>query len=149
VTEDGGENGERTAVEEAVLCGFCEPLEHVDHVRTVAGGLKPAGVKVRVVTGRRGHVESAVDAVDALRGFADRVSVRMSGPTAAQHERIANTGLGDAAFGSLVELVRHSVSIGIETECLFLAAPKTRLETCLELATTLGAGCVVRKFRSL
>ena len=73
----------------------------------------------------------------------------MYGPTAAQHEKTANTGLGDAAFGSLVELVRRSVSVGIETECLFVAAPKTKLEPCLELANNLGAGCVVRKFRSL
>ena len=136
-------------VEEAVICGYCEPLESLDQIKLLADRLKGAGLRVRVVTGRRGTVEFELDTVDALRGFIDRLSVRMYGPTAAQHEKTANTGLGDAAFGSLVELVRRSVSVGIETECLFVAAPKTKLEPCLELANNLGAGCVVRKFRSL
>ncbi len=136
-------------VEEAVICGYCEPLDSVDHIRALADRLKGAGLRVRVMTGRRGSAGFEMDTVDALRGFVDRMSVRMYGPTAAQHEKAANTGLGDAAFGSLVELVRRSVSAGIETDCLFVAAPKTKLEPCLELANNLGAGCVVRKFRSL
>jgi TatD DNase family protein len=144
-----GDDGGGDAVEEAVICGLREPLESIDHVRAIGRRLRSAGIRVRVFTGRRGHVGVGKDAVDALRGFVDRLSVRMNGPTAAQHERVANTGLGDAAFGSLVELARLAVAAGLETECVFVAAPKTKLEPCLELANSLGAGCVVRKLRSL
>jgi TatD DNase family protein len=137
------------SVEEAVICGYCEPLEYIDQVSAVAGRLRSMGVRVRVVTGRRGYAAAGREVVGSLAGIADAVTVRMYGATAAQHERAAATGLGDAAFTSLVDFVRGAVASGIETDCLFVAVPKMKVEPCRELAESLGAGCVVRKFRSL
>jgi TatD family-associated radical SAM protein len=141
--------GEAKAVEEAVICGFYEPLEFIDQVMAVSARLRPMGARVRVVTGRRGHAAVGREAVGSLTGIVDALTVRMYGPTAAQHERTAMTGLGDAAFASLVDFVEGATAYGIETDCLFIAVPKMRFEPCRELAESLGAGCEVRKFRSL
>jgi TatD DNase family protein len=136
-------------VEEAVVCGFYEPLEHIDQVSAVAGRLRPSGVPVRVVTGSRGHAAVGHDAAGDLVGVVDSVTVRMYGCAAAQHERAANTGLGESAFNSLVEFAKGAVASGIETDCLFVAVPKTKPDTCRELAESIGAGFVIRKYRSL
>jgi TatD family-associated radical SAM protein len=141
--------GEAGAVEEAVICGFHEPLESIDQVMAVSARLRPTGTRIRVVTGRRGHAAVGSDAVGSLAGIVDALTVRMYGPTAAQHERTAMTGLGGAAFASLVDFVKGATASGIETHCLFIAVPKMKLEPCRELAESLGAGCEVRKFRSL
>jgi len=135
--------------EEAVICGFCEPLEYIDQVTAVARRLRSLGMRVRVVTGRRGHAALGQDAVGSLAEIVDALTVRMYGSTAAQHEKVAATGLGEAAFTSLVDFVRGAVSSGIDTSCLFVAVPKMKVEPCRELAESLGAGCVVRTFRSL
>lgn len=141
--------GETRAVEEAVICGFYEPLEYIDQVMAVSARLRSMGARVRVITGRRGHAAVGRDAVSSLVGIVDALTVRMYGPTAAQHERTAMTGLGDAAFASLVDFVKGATASGIDTDCLFIAVSKMRLEPCRELAENLGAGCEVRKFRSL
>jgi len=52
----GGEGPDgRQPTEEAVICGFHEPLEHFGQVTAVAGRLRAQGVRVRVITGSRGH----------------------------------------------------------------------------------------------
>ncbi len=136
-------------VEEVVICGFSEPLEHTDQVTAVAGRFKSLGVRVRVVTGRRGYAALGRDAVGSLSGIVDALTVRMYGATAVQHEKTAMTGMGEAAFTSLLEFVEGAVSSGIETECMFVAVPKLKLEPCRELAKSLGAGYKVRKYLSM
>jgi TatD family-associated radical SAM protein len=136
-------------VEEVVICGFYEPLEHTDQVTAIAGRLKSLGVRVRVVTGRRGYAALKRDAVGSLSGIVDALTVRMYGATAVQHENTAMTGLGEAAFTSLLEFVEGAVSSGIDTECMFVAPPKLKLDPCRELARNLGTGYKVRKFLSM
>jgi TatD DNase family protein len=137
------------AVEEAVICGYYEPLEHIDQVTAVADKMHSEGVRVRVMTGIRGHAAGGAGAVESLTGIADALTVRMYGSSPAQHEKAMMTGLGEAAFESLTDFVTSAVRAGIETECLFVSVAKTKVEPCAELAASLGAGCVVRKYRSL
>ena len=136
-------------VEEAVICGFYEPLEHIGQVVAVAEKMHSEGVRVRVMTGIRGHAAVGSDAVELLTGIADALTVRLYGATPEQHEKAVMSGMGDAAFESLTDFVAGAVGAGIETECLFVAVSKTKVELCAELAKSLGAGCTVRKYRSL
>jgi TatD family-associated radical SAM protein len=146
----GGEGPDgRKFAEEAVICGFHEPLEHMGQVTAVAGRLRAEGVRVRVITGSRGHAAVRRDAAESLTGVVDALTVRMYGATPAQHEQAAMTGLGNAAFTSLTEFVEGAVGAGIETDCLFISVPKMKVDRCRALAKSLGAGCEVRRFRSL
>jgi TatD DNase family protein len=149
LAEAAAEAAAGAAPEEAVICGFHEPLEHIDQVSAVAGRLRAEGVRVRVVTGQRGHAAVGRDAAGSLVGVVDSVTVRMYGCTAAQHERATVTGLGNAAFNSLVEFAEGAVASGVDTDCLFVTVPKTKPESCRELAESIGAGCLIRKYRSL
>lgn len=148
-TPGEGATGDGGVVDEAVVCGFYEPLDFIDQITVVSRRFRSMGVRVRVVTGRRGHAAAGCETVDSLAEIADALTVRFYGPTAAQHEKTVVTGLGDAAFTSLVEFTRGAVASGIKTDCLFIAVPKMKLEPCRELAEGLGAGCEVRKYRSL
>jgi len=145
----GSDPAGRKPAEEVVICGFYEPLEHIDQVTAVAGRLREKGVRIRVITGSRGYAAVGRDAAESLAGVIDALTVRMYGATPAQHEQAAATGLGNAAFTSLTNFIEGAVAAGIETECLFVAAPKAKIERCRELATSLGAGCEVRRFKSL
>jgi TatD DNase family protein len=136
-------------VEEAVVCGFYEPFEHIGQLTAVAGRLRADGVRVRVITGSRGHAAVRPEAAESLKGIVDAVTVRMYGAAAAQHERVVRTGLGDAAFRSLEEFVRGAVAAGIETDCLFIPVPKMKAEHCRALAERLGAGYEIRRYRSM
>jgi len=147
----GGAEGPdgRYTLEEAVICGFYEPLEYIDQVTAVAARLRSEGVRVRLITGSRGHAAFRKGAAESLLGVVDALTVRIYGATPEQHEQAAMTGLGDAAFKSLTEFVQGTVTAGIETDCLFISVPKMKVERCRALADSLGAGCVVRKFKSL
>jgi TatD DNase family protein len=134
-----GEEGPdgRKSAREAVICGFHEPLEYIDQVTAVAGRLRAEGVRVRVITGSRGHAAFRKDAAESLNGIVDALTVRLYGATPAQHEQAAMTGLGDAAFTSLTEFVEGAVTAGIETDCLFISVPKMKVERCRALADSL------------
>jgi TatD DNase family protein len=141
--------GGGSRAEEAVICGFYEPLDRIEQVMAVAERLRTKGVRVRVITGTRGHAALGRDAAQSLRGVIDGLTVRMYGTTPAQHEQVAMTGLGDAAFTSLTDCIESAVTAGIKTDCLFISVPKMKVERCRALADSLGAGCEVRRFKSL
>ena len=145
----GSDPAGRKPAEEAVICVFYDPLEHIGQVTAVAGRLREKGVRIRVITGSRGYAAVGRDVTESLIGVIDALTVRMYGATPAQHEQAAATGLGNTAFTSLTNFVEGAVAAGIETECLFVAAPKAKIERCRELAASLGAGCEVRRFKSL
>jgi TatD DNase family protein len=136
-------------VKEAVICGYDDPLEHLDQVTVIAAQLGRCGIPVRLVVGVRGLVAPGSETVDALSGKVGAITVRMYGSNAAQHEKTANTGRGDAAFESLLDFTARSLGAGMPTECQFMAAPKTKSESCRALTDSLGAGFLIRKFRSL
>lgn len=135
--------------QEAVICGFYDPLERIDQVTAVARRLREEGVRVRVITGSRGYAAVGRETNDALAGLVDALSVRLFGVTPAQHEQAAATGRGESAFTSLTGFVEAAVAAGIKTDCLFVAGSKTKTNRCNELAASLGAGCEVREYKSL
>lgn len=137
------------SVTEAVICGYTDPLEHLDQVTAIATRLKSRGIPVRLVAGVRGHAVATPEIMRALAGSVGAVSVRMYGCNAAQHEKAVMTGRGSAAFDSLVEFTKASLAAGIDTECQFVAVPKTKVELCRELAGKLGARFSVRTYRTL
>jgi TatD DNase family protein len=135
-------------VEEAVLCGIHEPLEHVEQLLACARSLKPKGIPIRVLTWGTGLAER--DVFRELAELVGVVTVRMSGGTAAQREKPGWAIIGgERAFETQVEIVRRSIEAGITAECLFVAVPKMKLEPCETLAAELGAAYRVRKYRSL
>jgi TatD DNase family protein len=133
----------------AVICGHTEPIDYIPRFRGVAGALRERGLRVRLLAGARGRVDFEPGVGRDLAGMVDSVTVRFFGATAVQHERTAMTGLGPAAFESLVGLVEECVAAGIETECLFVAAPKVKLDPCRALAERLGTGFAVRKYGAM
>lgn len=141
--------GSMDNVKEAVFCGYDDPLGQLDQVTSVAARLKRCGIPSRLIAGIRGYVASGAETVETISGKVGKITVRMYGNNAAQHEKLANTGRGDAAFESLLDFVARSVGAGIPTDCQFVAAPKTKSEICRALADSLGAGFLISKFRSL
>jgi TatD DNase family protein len=135
-------------VAEAVVCGFGEPLEDVDRVLEAARWAAEKGLRVRLNTTGMGNAIAGTDVTKRLAEFVDEVVVVYFGTTAAQHERMARSGVDEAAFGEMGDFVRKALAAGMDAVCEFVAAPKFDAEPCRELARSLGAQYDIRMYRS-
>lgn len=133
----------------AVICGYEDPLEHLDLVDTVALRFKRRGIPVRLLAGVAGRAVTDNNAIGVLAGAVDSVAVRFYGGDAAQHKKALSVSEGDRSFEALVEFARSAAAAAIPLECQFVAGPKAKLQTYRALAGKLGAGFSVRKYRSL
>lgn len=143
---EGFEGGED--VDEAIICGFGDPLDDLDRVTRVARWAADKGWRVRVNTSGLGNVTAGRDVTTDLAEFVDEVVVPFYGTTASQHERMALAGVDDAAFAAMGDFVKHAAKAGMDAVCEFIAAPKFKAEPCREFARTLDAQYDIRMYRS-
>jgi TatD family-associated radical SAM protein len=135
-------------IEEAIICGYADPLDDLDRVMASARWAAEKGLHVRVNTSGLGNVTAGRDITRELSEFVDEVVVVFHGTTAGQHERAARAGVNDETFDAMKEFVRRSAEAGMDAVCEFVAAPKFKADPCREFAKSLGAQYDIRMYRS-
>jgi TatD family-associated radical SAM protein len=144
----GLEGFDSDGLAEAIICGFGEPLEHLDRVLNVARWAADKGLRVRLNTTGAGSAIAGGDVTAQLAEFVDEVVIVFFGTTAAQHERMARSGVDEAGFEAMRDFARRSLAAGMDVVCEFVAAPKFEAEPCREMARELGAQYDIRMYRS-
>jgi TatD DNase family protein len=140
--------GETEDIDEAIICGFGEPLDRLDVVLDAARWAAEKGMVVRVNTTGLGNVIAGRDVTRELSEFVDEVVVVFYGTTASQHERMAKAGVDEEQFEAMRDFVRKSAEAGMDAVCEFVAAPKFKADPCREFARELGAQYDIRMYRS-
>lgn len=134
--------------EEAVICGFDDPLDDFETTLAAARWAAEQGMFVRVNTSGLANVAAGRDVTRELSEFVDEVVVPFFGTTASQHDRVARGGVDDDAFEAMRDFVRKAGEAGMDTVCEFIAAPKFKADPCREFAKGLGAQYDIRMYRS-
>ncbi|HXV14987.1 MAG TPA: TatD family hydrolase [Candidatus Krumholzibacteria bacterium] len=135
-------------VSEAIITGFSDPLERIEHVLALATRARERGWRVRVNTTGLANHAAGRDVTAELKGIVDEVNVVLFGASARAHDELAYPAVGNEGWASIRDFVRCSVASGLETVCEFIAVPGFEPEPCREFTRELGATYDIRMYRS-
>ena len=88
--------------DEAVFCGFGEPLCAFEVLVEVAKYLKEQGKRVRINTNGQASLIVGEGAAEKLAGLIDIVNISLNASTAAEYNRICNCTFGEEGFDALI-----------------------------------------------
>jgi len=91
-------------VEEAVFCGYGEPLCAFDNLKRSAIWLKERcpGISLRVDTNGLGDLINGRPVVRELEGLVDTICVSLNAPNAARYHELCRSCYGEAAYGAML-----------------------------------------------
>lgn len=124
---------------EVVFCGYGEPTMRLETVREVAGALKRAGAKVRMVTNGHGDLINGRPIAGELKGLIDRVSVSLNTDTAAVYDAVCRPQFGAGTYEHIKRFIASCVAAGIAVEVTCLDLPGVDMAACRAAASALGA----------
>jgi len=121
--------------DEAVFCGFGEPLFKLDEVKHIGAFLKAQGVRVRINTNGHGSRIHGRNIAPELVGALDVVSISLNAPDAARYQEICKSAYGEQGFDIMLDFANSCVREGLE---VVLSVVDTigadEIEACRKLA---------------
>ena len=120
--------------QEAVFCGFGEPLYRLQEVIEIGQYIKSQGVPVRINTNGQANLIHGYDVVPKLVDSLDIVSISLNAPTAEKYQAVCNSEFGDEGFYAMLDFANHSVTAGFRTILTVVdTIPKEDIEACEKL----------------
>lgn len=100
--------------DDIVFCGYGEPTENLEVLKTVGGILKAKGYRIRLNTNGLGNLINGRSIAKELNNI-DTVSVSLNAPTAEKYAAITQSAYGLDAFGEVIKFATECKAVGIET----------------------------------
>lgn len=134
-----------TQFREIVFCGYGEPLIRLDLVKRLAARFKERGVKVRVNTNGQANLIHGRDVVSELSGVVDSMSISLNAESKSKYLTLCKPEFGPNAYDSVLDFVsRAKTQIG-KVSLTVVGHPEVNIESCRELAESLGCEFKVRR----
>ncbi len=134
--------------EEAVFCGFGEPLVRLDPVLRITDWLRRFwGGVVRVDTNGHGYLlnEEREVAKELEEAGVDKVSVSLNAHDEETYNEICRPRLEDA-FQGVLEFVKGARATDLETEITAVSIPEADISRMREMAERMGVGFRLREY---
>ena len=131
---------------EVVYCGYGEPTENLDVLKSTARDLKKLGYKLRLNTNGLGSVSAGRDIASELKDF-DVISVSLNNYTADKYLRITNSVFGLKAFDEVVAFALSCKEQGLNV--VFTAVDvigQADVDGCKALCDRLGIPLRIRQY---
>jgi len=100
--------GDPSLYDEVVFCGYGEPLERLDFIKTVAGWVKNHRGRVRINTNGQGNLIHKRNILPELRGLVDTLSISLNAETEEKYRALCRPRFGRAAFPAIKEFIREA-----------------------------------------
>jgi TatD DNase family protein len=130
--------GDPSPYDEAVFCGYGEPLLRLDVVREVAGWLKTHGKTVRINTDGQANLVHGRNILPELAGLVDIVSVSLNAADAATYQRICQSSYGEAGYAAILEFLREARQRIPTVVATAVTVPGIDIAACRRVARELG-----------
>lgn len=134
------------AVEEAVFCGYGEPVLRLNEMLELADFVHGLGFKTRVNTNGHGSLFHGRNIAPELKGKIDLVNVSLNAPDEESYNALCRPQLA-GAFAATVGFAKQCKAAGVP--CLFSVVdciPPEQLARCRALAEEAGVPLRVREF---
>lgn len=93
---------------EVVFCGFGEPTEALDVLKSTAKLIKEKyNMPIRINTNGLGSLVNGRDIVPELKGLVDTVSVSLNTPNADEYHRLVRSKFGEKSFDAMIDFAKE------------------------------------------
>lgn len=133
--------------DEAVFCGFGEPLYAIDVLIETADWLKAHGVKTRLNTNGQAGLISGPDAALKLKGRIDTVSISLNASDAEKYQKICHCKFNEEGFFEMLRFAVQCKKEGIRTVLSVVdVIGEEEVEKCRKVAKNVGVDFRVRTY---
>ncbi len=133
--------------DEAVFCGFGEPLYAIDVLIETADWLKAHGVKTRLNTNGQAGLISGPDTALKLKGRIDTVSISLNASDAEKYQKICHCKFNEEGFFEMLRFVVQCKKEGIRTVLSVVdVIGEEEVEKCRKVAKNVGVDFRVRTY---
>lgn len=142
------EKTDKTGCQEAVFCGYGEPLERIDAVLETCRYLRAnSEMKIRINTNGLSDLINGKPTAHLLKGLVDTVSVSLNASGREEYARITRPVFGEEAFEAMHKFARDCKAH--VPEVVFTVVDiisKEEIEACRLLADKMGIPLRVRAY---
>lgn len=133
--------------DEAVFCGFGEPLYAIDVLIETADWLKAHGVKTRLNTNGQAGLISGPDTALKLKGRVDTVSISLNASDAEKYQKICHCKFNEEGFFEMLRFAVQCKKEGIHTVLSVVdVIGEEEVEKCRTVAKNVGVDFRVRTY---
>lgn len=133
--------------DEAVFCGFGEPLYAIDVLIETADWLKAHGVKTRLNTNGQAGLISGPDTALKLKGRIDTVSISLNASDAEKYQKICHCKFNEEGFFEMLRFAVQCKKEGIRAVLSVVdVIGEEEVEKCRKVAKNVGVDFRVRTY---
>ena len=133
--------------DEAVFCGFGEPLYAIDVLIETADWLKAHGVKTRLNTNGQAGLISGPDTALNMKGRIDTVSISLNASDAEKYQKICHCKFNEEGFFEMLRFAVQCKKEGIRTVLSVVdVIGEEEVEKCRKVAKNVGVDFRVRTY---
>lgn len=136
-----------TTHNEAVFCGFGEPLYALNVMLKVAEYLKLKNIKTRLNTNGQASLIVGDNVAKVLKGKIDIVSISLNSSDANKYNELCNCCFGEEGYYSLLQFGRDCIYEQINVVFSVVdSIGQEEVEKCRQIVENIGAKFRVRKY---
>ena len=136
-----------STAQEAVFCGYGEPMCALEHLKLAARWLKERHpqLKLRLNTNGLGDLIHGRPTACELAGLIDSVSISLNAPNAARYHELVRSRWGEAAFDAMLQFARDCLAhIPSVKFSVVNVLTEEEIAQCREIARGMGVALRVR-----
>jgi TatD DNase family protein len=141
--------GDPSRYDEVVFCGFGEPTERLDELKTVAKYLKENGAVVRLDTNGLGDLINGRSICEELKGLIDTICISLNTNFEKEYQELCNSSFNGKAYPSLLSFIKKAKGNIPDVMVSVVGIPEIDIESCRKIAEELGVRFRVREYNNV
>ncbi|SMP06115.1 TatD DNase family protein [Desulfurobacterium pacificum] len=134
--------------DEVVFCGYGEPFERYETLKTVAKWLKKMGTKkVRVDTCGLGNLITGKDTTKELKGLIDTFSISINAGNKEEYLKTVRPKFGEKSWNAVIDFIKEAKKEGYEVIITAVEHPQFNKDDFIKLANELDVKYRIRPFK--
>jgi TatD DNase family protein len=141
--------GDPSSYDEVVFCGFGEPTERLDELKTVAKYLKESGAVVRLDTNGLGDLINDRSICEELKGLIDTICISLNTNFEKEYQELCHSSFNGKAYPSLLSFIKKAKGNIPDVMVSVVGIPEVDIESCRKIAEELGVRFRVREYNNV
>jgi len=137
--------GDPKKFSEVVFCGYGEPLQRLDTVKSISRWVKEQGGRVRINTNGHGNIIHKRNILPELEGIVDSISISLDAHNEETYNKICKPVYKNA-FNEILQFTRLAKGVIPEVMVSVVALEDVDIDKCRVIAEGLGVPLRIREY---